>query len=79
LTDYSFSAGRDKGFCMPECRYEYFQQELYAKRRRLAIEARESRRASRNINGNAGLLTEAADRSSTRSIFFIPDDSGAFP
>nr|TKW35804.1 hypothetical protein SEVIR_2G398900v2 [Setaria viridis] len=76
LNDRAVYLYMDKGFCMPECRYEYFQQELYEKRRRLTAETRESRRASRN--GNADLHTEAADRSS-RSIFFVADDSVAFP
>jgi len=81
---------RDKGFCEPECRYEYFLEELYEQKRKLAAEALASKRAWRrhhdlHHDGKAELHAEDADRSSRR-IFLAPDDergddgdSGSFP
>ncbi|CAN6226086.1 unnamed protein product [Urochloa humidicola] len=73
LDDRTIYLYMDKGFCNPECRYKYFLEELYEQRRKLAAEARASKRACRN--GKADLHVEAADdRSFRRRIFFAPDE-----
>ncbi|OEL21897.1 hypothetical protein BAE44_0017082 [Dichanthelium oligosanthes] len=76
LDDRTIYMYMDKGFCKPECRYEYYLlEELYEKRQKLAAETRPSKRARRDCK--ASLHTEGADRS-FRRIFLAPDDSGSF-
>ncbi|KAF8679299.1 hypothetical protein HU200_046081 [Digitaria exilis] len=80
LDDRAIYLYMDKGFCMPECRYEYFREELYEKRKlKRAAETRASRRAWRQHGSKASLDTETmADRSGFKRIFFVSDDSGPF-
>ncbi|KAF8690147.1 hypothetical protein HU200_041387 [Digitaria exilis] len=78
LDDRAIYLYMDKGFCMPECRYEYFREELYEKRKlKRAAETRASRRAWRQHGSKASLDTDTlADRSVFKRIFFVSDDSG---